>query len=472
MYTYHMIQNLKSAALSILLAAVLLFGAHWALIGSAAAREEPALRSTDSCVSRHCLGQHSISAMGAYTTYLPLINRNAPIAEEFRGLWVTRFDWTSFGHTVTPSDLDAIVDHAASAHFNALLFQVRGTADAYYSSTLEPWAARLTGSTTKTLGTNPGFDPLAYLIMRAHQSDLQVHAYMNVYAAWLCDNVGPIASTTPQHPFWQWTYASPYPSRTLQWREWTNDNPPAAMNLIPHNEGGTCGGANYLDGYLWASPANPVVQAHILSVAVDLVTRYPIDGLHLDLVRYSGSNYSSDPATRQAFSEAQRISPTLVFTSWRPQFQRDQVSSLVARIYSATTVIHPNLLVSAAVWPDYASGYNSYYQDSKGWLAKGVIDANVPMLYSTDIVNDLPAWTSRAQGFIADSYGRYVFPGISADYTDVNQITDRIETARSLGAKGVAIFSYSALNKYNYWVDLANGPFAIIATVPKPKWKP
>jgi uncharacterized lipoprotein YddW (UPF0748 family) len=457
-----MITPFKSLLLSILMAVLLLFGAQWALAGSTVSGKSALIG----------VNQRLITTTDTYTAFLPLINLNYPIAEEFRGLWVTRFDWTHIGYTATTSDLDTIVDKAASAHFNALLFQVRGTADAYYSSTLEPWAARLTGSTTKTLGTNPGIDPLAYMITRAHQSGLQVHAYMNVYPAWLCDRIGPIATTVPQHPFWQWTYASPYPNRTLQWREWANGDPPAAMNLIPYNEGGTCGGANFPDGYLWASPANPIVQAHILSVAVDLATRYPIDGLHLDLVRYSGANYSSDPATMQAFSAALQISPNLTLASWQPQFQRDQISGLVARIYSATSAINPDLLLSAAVWPNYSSGYNSYYQDSKGWLANNIIDANMPMLYSSDILNDLPAWTVRAQGFIDDAHGRYVFPGISASYTDVVHITDRIEAARSLGVKGVALFSYGALNTYDYWDDLANGPFAIPATVPKPDWKP
>ena len=107
-----------------------------------------------------------------------------------------------------------------------------------------------------------------------------------------------------------------------------------------------------------------------------------------------------------------------------------QIDAIVQQISSATTAIKPDLLVSAAVWPNYTSGYNSYYQDSKGWLAHGFIDANMPMLYSSDILNDLPAWTSRAQGFIDDAYGRYVFPGISTNYTDVNQLLDRTRATR------------------------------------------
>jgi uncharacterized lipoprotein YddW (UPF0748 family) len=440
-----MTTHLKSLSLSILFAIVLLLGTQWALASAPSAPEESVFVNVD---------QRPITTTSAYTTYLPLINRNYLIVEEFRGLWITRFDWTRFGYTVTTSDLDTIVDHAASAHFNALLFQVRGTADAYYSATLEPWAARLTGSTTKTLGTDPGFDPLAYTVTRAHQSGLQIHAYINIFPTWLCSFGAPPENSTPQHLFWTLSHSATWSN----WRVYSNPQTP--QNIA------TC------SDYLWATPALSLTRNHIVAVATDIVQRYDVDGLHLDLIRYPGSTYSFDPYTMQAFSDALQISPTLTITDWRPNFQRAQIDAIVEQIYSATTALNPDLLVSAAVWPNYTSGYNSYYQDSKGWLANGIIDANMPMLYSSDILNDLPAWTSRAQGFIDDAHSRYVFPGISTNYTDVNQILNRIDAARSLGAKGVALFSYGALNTYDYWDDLANGPFAITAAVPQPNWKP
>jgi uncharacterized lipoprotein YddW (UPF0748 family) len=442
-----MTAHLKSLSQAILFAVALLFGAQWTLTNSP---------SPDAIFhqERGTGGEALLTDTAPYTIYLPLINRNYPVPEEFRGLWVTRFDWTRFGYTITTSDLDTIVNKAAAAHFNALLFQVRGTADAYYSSTLEPWAARLTGSTTRTLGTNPGFDPLAYLITRAHHSGLQVHAYINIFPTWLCGVGAPPSNTTPQHLFWTLSHSTTWSN----WRVYSNPQTP--QNIA------TCA------DYLWATPALSLTRNHIAAVAADIVQRYDVDGLHLDLIRYPGSTYSFDPYTMQAFSDALHISPTLTITDWRPAFQRTQINAIVQQIYSATTAIRPDLLVSAAVWPNYSSGYNSYYQDSKGWLADGIIDANLPMLYASDIVNDLPAWTVRAQGFLDDAHGRYVFPGISTNYTDVVQITDRIEAARSLGAQGVALFSYGALNTYDYWDDLAAGPFAITATVPKPGWKP
>jgi len=447
-----MIQKLKPVSLSILFATILLFGAYWALADSAP--EESALIGIYTCPGGQCQDQHPMTTTDVYTAYLPLIQRSYPIVEEFRGLWVTRFDWTRFGYTVATSDLDMIVDRAASAHFNALLFQVRGTADAYYSSTLEPWAARLTGSTTKTLGVDPGFDPLAYLITRAHQSGLQVHAYINIFPTWLCGFGPPPTDTTPLHPFWTLSYSTTWSA----WRVHDQSGSPQSI--------ATCA------DYLWATPALSLTRDHITAVAADIVNRYDVDGIHLDLIRYPGSTYSFDPFTMQAYSDALQITPTLIITDWRPTFQRAQIDALVQQIYSATTSIKPDLLVSAAVWPNYASGYNSYYQDSKGWLANGFIDANMPMLYSSDIMNDLAAWITRTQGFVDDSYDRYVFPGISTNYADVSQIINRIDAARALGAKGVALFSYGALNTYSYWDDLADGPFAITATVPKPNWKP
>ncbi|HET7377963.1 MAG TPA: family 10 glycosylhydrolase, partial [Anaerolineae bacterium] len=287
-------------------------------------------------------------------------------------------------------------------------------------------------------------------------------------------------NTVPLHPFWKWTNQSPSAgiTATFFWREWSN-TPLLPMNLIPTSQGGTCGSPVYLGGYLWASPAAAIVQAHIVSVTVDLAARYNIDGLHLDNVRYSGSNYSSDPTTLQAFSDASAISPTLNFTTWLPAFQRAQVSSLVAQIYSATTAIKPKLLLSAAVWPNYTSGYNAYFQDSKGWLANGMLDASLPMLYSSDIVNDLTAWTNRAQDFVNDAHGRYVIPGIGVQYTSNNQtfcvpfvdLQARIEAARAMNAPGTVFFSYSGINSCAYWADLANGPFALPAIVPQPNWK-
>ena len=435
------------------------FSLHWTL-AQAATSIEPLARGSTAARSNH-LPNAQVSFTPAYTIHVPLILQNYPVVQEVRAIWITRFEWTSYHHTVTTTDIDAIVDNVAAGHFNLILFQIRGTADAYYSSTLEPWAARLTGEVTQTLGQSPGFDPLAYMIDRAHARNIQVHAYLNVYPVWICGYGAPPSNTTPKHLFWTLSYSTTWSA----WRMWDSTYTPMNLN--------TCG------TYLSASPALSLTRDHITAVAVDLATRYNIDGIHLDNVRYAGSNYSYDPFTQQAFTNALSLSPTLVFNTWLPDFQRAQVSSLVAQIYSAATAIKPKLLLSAAVWPNYTSGYNSYFQDSKGWLANGTLDASLPMLYSSDIVNDLTAWTNRAQGFVNDAHGRYVIPGIGVQYTSNNQpvcvpfadLQARIEAARAMNAPGTVFFSYTGINNCAYWADFANGPFALPAIVPQPNWK-
>jgi uncharacterized lipoprotein YddW (UPF0748 family) len=452
--------RLKRLALTIVFALSILAGVHLALTSSASPAR--AWLARDSAGLPPLEPSKPVTEPVTYTLYLPVINRNYPIMQEVRALWVTRFEWTFYHRAVTTTDIDTIVDHAAAAHFNMLLFQIRGTADAFYSSTLEPWAARLTGETTATLGVDPGWDPLAYMVTKAHSSGLQVHAYMNVFPTWLC-GVGAPPHTTPEHLFWTLSHSS------TTWSAWrVYSDPQTPMNID------TC------SDYLWATPALSLTRDHIAAVATDIVSRYNVDGIHLDLIRYPGSNYSYDPYTLQAFTDALQITPSLTITGWRPDFQRAQINTLVGQVYSAITSLKPDLWLSAAVWPNYTSSYNSYYQDSKGWLANNLIDANMPMLYSSDIVNDLAAWFDRAQGFINDSYNRYVIPGIGLRYTIASQtfcvpfdgIRSRIDAARAMGASGVALFSYSGLDMCNYWNDLANGPFATPAMVPKPSWKP
>lgn len=441
--------SLLRPAAALGLAVAILLAVRFAVTQAAAALEDhgAALAATDPRPAR------PISDTAIYSTYLPLIARDTSTMTEFRGLWVTRFDWTFFGRPVTTTDLDLIVDNAAAAHFNALLFQIRGTADAYYSSTLEPWAARLTGQTTKTLGVDPGWDPLAYLTARAHASGLQVHAYLNVYPTWLCQ-LGEPPHTTPEHLFWTLSHST-------TWNAWRVFDASGQAMLIS-----SC------TDYLWATPALSLTRNHVAAVAADIVRRYAVDGLHLDLIRYPGAGYSYDPYTLQAFTAALQITPSLTITAWRPGFQRAQVDALVAQVHAAVISINPEVLVSAAVWPNYADGYAGYYQDSQGWLAGGLIDANLPMLYASDILHDLAAWTDRARGFIEGAHGRWVMPGLSGAYDNFAELADRIAAARSLGAPGVAIFSYGALNARAYWDDLANGPFAVPAVVPRPDWKP
>jgi uncharacterized lipoprotein YddW (UPF0748 family) len=217
--------------------------------------------------------------------------------------------------------------------------------------------------------------------------------------------------------------------------------------------------------YLWASPGLDQVNAYVATVIRDIVARYPIDGVHLDLVRYAGEAYSYDPASNLAAGATK--------TSARDQWQRDRVTALVQQVRDETKALRPDALVSAAVWPYYqdiwgwglSEGYSDYYQDSKGWLAGGAVDAIAPMLYSS-VADDFAKWQILMSDFVVGSGGRSVLPGIGGYYDSFGSIADRIAAARAAGAVGHVIFSYSSLNSRGYWDDLAQGPYQQPALLP------
>lgn len=411
------------------------------------------------------LAMHTIiTAVVTPTVYLPLVVNHFPVMVERRAIWITRFDWTALGAAPPPEKIDAMVANIAGAGFNTIFFQVRGAGDAYYTPGLEPWASRLSsGAVTETLGVDPGWDPLARMLDRAHAAGIEVHAYINVYPAWLPSPsaaYGPLAppATTPPQMFDRFTYGPANPEHpgeySLGW-DWRHHDTTGAPMLLSW---GT---------YLWASPGVDQVQAYVAAIARDLVARYPLDGVHLDLVRYAGPAYSYDPSSNAAAGD--------VRTPARDQWQRDRVTALVRQIFTETHTLRPDAWVSAAVWPYYkknlglqtSSGYDDYFQDSKGWLAAGAIDAIVPMLYGSgsSIPDDFANWRLLAEDFMAAGAQGDVCLGIGGYYDDFTAIAQRIDMARELGAAGHALFSYGALDSHGYWDELARGPYRVPAVV-------
>ena len=388
------------------------------------------------------------------------------VLPEVRALWVTRWAFTD------TEDVAHIMERAAYAHFNTILFQVRGQADAYYDSQYEPWAARLTGSVTETLGQDPGWDPLRAALDEAHSRGLQLHAWVNVYPVWVTSEKGhyPPQGTDPVHFFWPLSHAYPW----ADWRQHYLDDKgdPKPMLLTD---------TQY--GYVSSSPAVTLTVERVISVCQDIVTNYKVDGLHLDYVRYAGPEFSHDPISLDRFSV---VSSTISWEEW----QRSQVTGLVDRVYQEVVLPRPNLMLTAAVWPIYrdrwgwtqSDGYDGYYQDSQGWMQGGHLDGIAPMLYANLVSMGGQAYSSRfytlVQDFVDHGDGRFLLAGIyggTADgtthYDDFEDIAASISLARQAGATGQAVFSYSLLEDRGYWDDLWEGPYRHPTVLPEMGWR-
>lgn len=373
---------------------------------------------------------------------------------ETRALWISRFDW---GNPPLQRDrLLYLINRAADAGFNTVLFQVRATGDAYYAPRLEPWSYRLTSASPATLGADPGWDPLAVAIEAAHSRGIELHAYLNIYPLWECGRSAP-PHTTPEHPYWTLGFYRPEPYHyDMEWRAH------AATDSGPLPMGDTSDGPVPCQQYIWSSPGVLRVHEHHLAVVRDIVRRYPVDGVHFDRVRYPGRQFSADPETLRRWAAAD---PPLAQADW----QRNVISSWVAAARDQVKALRPAATVSAAVWFTYkktaamnfptSQGYYDYYQDSHRWLREGFVDALVPMIYGDPFNEDIYKWQVLAEDHMTVQGHRQVWLGIGAAIFPFERVVDRIAYARDLGARGVAVWSAGAMENYDYWDAFALGPF-------------
>ena len=268
------------------------------------------------------------------------------IVREMRGLWVAtvaNIDWPSRSGLTADAqraELTSILDRAAAAGFNAIIFHVRPASDALYRSSIEPWGAMLSG----TQGIDPGYDPLAFAVQEAHARGLELHAWINPFRA---GNASDSLKLSPTHLF------------------------NTRRDLL-----------RIYGGQLWLDPGVPDVHDHVMRVILDIVQRYDVDGIHADDYFYP---YPVTDAQNRviAFPDNEtygRYGGGLTQDDWR----RANVDRFVERMYAQVHLAKPTMRVGISpfgIWrpgsPNGVSGLDAYasiYADSRKWLRSGWVD--------------------------------------------------------------------------------------------------
>ena len=369
----------------------------------------------------------------------PIVSARLPEATEVRALWVTRSSMTS------PASIATLVKTAHDQGFNTLLVQVRGRADAYYLTDLEPRPADLARQPA-------GFDPLASVLAEARPQGIQVHA-------WVALNLVSSAVELPaagdhlvyRHPEWLMV-----PRPIAQEIARLDPSNPAYVGKIAR---WTRGQLESVEG-LYASPLQPDAAAYTERVVADLARRYDLDGIHLDYARYPNQQFDYSRFAIAAFRADIRPRITLEtrreldaaevvdlfaypdrFPAEWTAFRRARLTSLVARIRRAVRDVRPTAIVTAAVFPDPQDAFDDRLQDWRGWLASHLVDAVAPMAYTQEAARF--AEQIAAARDIAG--GHAVWAGIGSYRLTPAQTTDNIQVARKLGTAGFVLFSYDSL---------------------------
>lgn len=204
----------------------------------------------------------------------------------------------------------------------------------------------------------------------------------------------------------------------------------------------------------WLCPALPENRRMERDRILALAGTPGVGGIHLDYARYPDARHCYGSTCREGFEEEldERIQswPDDVleggplreaFLTWRAR----QIDLLVAEISEAVRAQHPDLLLSAAVWPDIATVKPQLGQNWPYWLASNWVDVMTPMSY-TQRTQELAAWTQDHVN-LPNGDGRiWAGLGVRSSHTRLTpgQTISQIRAAYEVGAAGFVVFDLNA----------------------------
>jgi len=395
---------------------------------------------------------------------LPAKESDSPpsLDREFRGVWVAtiaNIDWPSRpGLSVEQqkSELIQILDRAVALKLNAIVLQVRSQCDALYASAIEPWSSSLSGRMGQA--PQPFYDPLEFAVAESHKRSLELHAWLN-------------------------------PFRALKKSKWS---PPSANHVSKlHLEFVRDYGTHF-----WLDPGEPAARDYSLSVVLDILKRYDIDGLHFDDYFYPYSERDAenkiipfpDDASFKTYTNG---GGKLSRSDWR----RENVNEFIQTVNKVIKKEKPWVKFGISpfgLWRPLSGrtnkqldAYEELACDSRKWLMEGWVDYLAPQLYwRTDSVNqpygELLKWWAEQ-----NPLKRHLWPGhFDSAISDVDKATGNAKmttddivsqirlTRQQAGASGDIHYSMKALmaNRGEISDRLAKEVYSKPALIPASPW--
>jgi len=259
--------------------------------------------------------------------------------KEMRGVWIATvwsLDWPQSDYTVAgqKKKFTDLLDKLVATNVNAVFVQIRPNADAFYNSQYEPWSKWITG----VPGKDPGYDVLAFMLEEAHKRDLEFHAWLNPYRIETRSSTG-----------------TPYSQLDAK----------IDPDLVKS-----------YDKIRIYNPARPEVQDKIANIVKDIITKYDVDGIHMDDYFYP------DPNDYSSLDDAQDYATYGAGYANVSDFRFGNVNKVVKKIYDVIAATKPEVVFSIS--PAGDNGFNrTLYADVQKWCQEGWVDIIIPQLYSS-----------------------------------------------------------------------------------------
>lgn len=379
-------------------------------------------------------------AMVTLTAVLSAFSQlSAQHKREFRGAWIQCVNGQFQGLSTAQMQqtLTFQLDELQRDGVNAVIFQVRPECDALYESSIEPWSRFLTGQQGKA--PSPYWDPLQWMIEQCHQRNMELHAWINPYRA----KTKGTTSLSTTH------VAIRHPERCFDY-----------------------------DGLKILNPGIPENSNYICDVARDIVSRYDIDGIHMDDYFYPY------PVAGLSIPDDEQYRLYNAGISDRGDWRRNNVNNFIRQFYETVHSVKPWVKVGISPFGIYRNrrnadngsqtnglqNYDDLYADVLLWINNGWLDYCVPQLYweighrSADYATLIEWWNRHASArplYIGEDVERTVKAPDPQRPSQHQQPAKRNLTEQMSGVKGTVLWyakavvdnvgNYGTMLRSNYW---------------------
>ncbi|HZJ76571.1 MAG TPA: family 10 glycosylhydrolase, partial [Oscillospiraceae bacterium] len=242
-----------------------------------------------------------------------------------------------------------LLDKLKKTGLNAVIVQIKPSADSFYPSQYAPWSEYLTG----VQGQNPGYNPLSFMIEETHKRGMEFHAWFNPYRVSVKNDTEKLAADHParKNPDWVVSYGNK----------------------------------------LYYNPGISEVRQFVIDSILEVVRNYNIDGVHLDDYFYPYPESGIDFPDDQLYKANKRFAGET-----KAQWRRNNINDFIENLYKSIKREKAGIKFGVSpfgIWRNRAddskgsdtrggiTSYGSLYADTKYWVEKEWLDYIVPQIY-------------------------------------------------------------------------------------------
>ncbi|NEQ96062.1 MAG: family 10 glycosylhydrolase [Cyanothece sp. SIO2G6] len=348
------------------------------------------------------------------------------VATDIRGIWMTD---AASALMYTSTRLDEVVANLADHHLNTLYPAVWDRGYTLYPNTVTEEAGGKRRDPLLALPLLPFQDALAGLVHQAHRQHLRLIPWFEYGFI-----IPASAAIAMAHPDWLTTNQAG--ETVLNPLEPDERLPRSLQNLQLEMVGGN---------WAWLNPCHPEVQQFLIDLIVDVVKRYEVDGIQLDDHFGLPVELGYDPYTITLYQQEHNgqsppTDPTNAdWMAWRAA----HITALFSRIATAVRSVNPDTIISLSPNPP-TFAYQKYLQNWTYWAEQGWIDEVVVQIYRDTIETFQQSLAQSKFAYLNQQIpvGIGLYTGPFADAKPIDFITQQVESIKSAGYQGVAIFSW------------------------------